>query len=129
DLFANATMTFKFLYDDPTIHSSPNGSSGPYHYEGQYTDRLNGIGGGQGLIPDWAVNMGLTWDFHNFAYTVTARYVPEVQDEGDAFAAAGNTGADGKPFNDFTLNGKTWTIQSWYSIDMQLAYEFKNAGR
>jgi len=134
NLFANATMTFKFLYDDPTIHNSPNGSTGPYHYEGQYTDRLNGIGGGQGLIPDWAVNMGFSWDFHNFVYTINARYIPEVQDQGDAFPAAGTTLNGGPitpsnpPYNDFTLNNKTWTIQSWYSIDMQLAYEFKKPG-
>jgi len=135
NVFANAIVTFKFLYDDPTIHNSPNGSTGPYHYEGQFTDRLNGIGGGQGLIPDWSVNMGFSWDFHNFTYTVNARYIPTVQDQGDAFPAVGNTenggpiGPNNKPFNDYTLNGSTWRIDAWYSIDMQLAYEFKNAGK
>jgi len=24
----------------------------------------------------------------------------------------------------FTVNGKGWTVDSWYSIDMQLAYRF-----
>ncbi len=122
NLFANATVTFSYDYSDPTI-------GGPFHYVGQYTDRNNGIGGGQGLIPDWQISMGLTWDFHNFTYTVNARYIPEVTDEGDAFPSAGSVDANGKPFNDYTLNNKAWIIQSWYSIDMQLAYEFKNPGK
>ncbi len=144
NLYANATVTFSFEYDDPTIHSIPivddNGNlirvnHGPYQYRGQYTDRLNGIGGGQGLIPDWHITMGLIWDFHNFTYSVNARYIPSVEDKGDAFPSVGTTDTDptsptyGKPFNDFTLNNKSWTIDSWYSIDMQLAYEFKNPGK
>ena len=133
NVFANATMTFEFLYDDPTIHNIPitdadgnlvRVNTGPYHYEGNYTDRANGIGGGQGLIPDWALTMGLTWDFHDFIYTINARYIPEVTDQGDAFPSVGVVDETGKPFNDYTLSGKSWQIPSWYSIDMQLAYRF-----
>jgi len=144
NIFANATWTLNFLYDDPTIHTIPivddNGTlirvnQGPYQYAGQYTDRLNGIGGGQGLIPDWQIALGLTWEYRNFTYNVTARYIPEVKDEGDAFPSVGTSDTDpgsptyGKPFNDYTLNNQPWRIQSWYSIDMQLAYEFKNPGK
>ena len=134
NLFANSTVTFEYQYDDPTIHTaygfSPDTglpivtNHGPYHYKGVYTDRANGIGGGQGLIPDWQVAMGLSWDFHDFTYTVNARYVPTVNDPGDAFPAAAAVDSNGKPFSDYTVNGKNWTIESWYSIDMQLAYRF-----
>ena len=129
NVFANATVTFNLLYDDPTIHNNPNGLTGPYQYAGQYTDRANGIGGGQGLIPDWAISMGLTWQYRDFTYNITARYIPSVKDEGDAFPSVGTVDNNGLPFNDFTLNGSTWTIQSWYSIDMQLAYDFKAEGK
>jgi iron complex outermembrane receptor protein len=135
NVFANATVVFNYLYDDPSIHNSPNGTTGPYQYRGQYTDRLNGIGGGQGLIPDWQIATGLSWEYRNFTYAVNARFIPEVQDQGDAFAAAGNTDTGGTiaqggvPYNDYTLDGSTWKIQSWFSIDMQLAYEFKKEGK
>jgi len=142
NVFANATLTMEYLYDDPTIHNSPNGMVGPYHYEGQYTDRLNGIGGGQGLIPDWFITTGLTWNYRNFIYTIIARYIPGVQDQGDAFPAAGSTanggpvGPGNPPYNDFLTpernaqpNGYIWNISSYFAIDMQLAYEFKNPGK
>ncbi len=129
NVWALATVNFEFLHDDPTIHNSPNGMVGPFDYVGNYTDLLNGIGGGQGLIPNWQITTGVTWLFHDFTYTVNARYIPEVTDQGDAFPSVGNTDANGRPFNDFTLSGKNWTIDSWYSIDMQLAYEFKKPGK
>jgi iron complex outermembrane receptor protein len=137
NVFVNSTVTFDYLYDDPTVHTitliNPDTGNpfpdnrrvhGPYHYEGQYTDRNNGIAGGQGLIPDWSIATGLTWDYQDFTYTINARYIPEVQDQGDAFGSVSTVDNMGHPYNDYTLNNKPWTIESWYTIDMQLAYHF-----
>ena len=139
NVYAAANVLFRFLYNDPTINSvsifDDNGNlirvnHGPYHYDGQYTDRLNGIAGGQGLLPDYQINMGLTWDYQNWTYSINGRYIPDVRDLGDAHPAVGITDTDptsptfGQPFNDFTLSRGPFTVKSWYSIDTQLSYEF-----
>ena len=119
--YAAANWLFNYKYQDPLI-------GGPFQYKGFYTDRANGIGGGQGLIPDWQINTGVTWEYpignDSLAVTVNARYIPEVDDPGTLFAS--NLDFE-RTFddllNDFTLDGSKWKIQSWYSIDLQLAYE------
>jgi outer membrane receptor protein involved in Fe transport len=96
-------------------------------YKGEFTDP-NWIGQGFGTLPDWQITSGLSWEFRNFTYTVSARYVPEVLDPGDnhpyengGVMASGNNGA--------TVDGSSWHVSDWYSIDMQLAYEIKSAGK
>lgn len=108
--FANANVLFSYQYEDPII-------GGPYDYEGQYTDDANGIGGAQGLLPDFFINTGVSWQIRDFTYTVNARYIPEVDDLGTMHPAVGAEA------NDFTIDGSEWTINDYYAIDMQLAYE------
>ena len=47
---------------------------------------VNGIGGGQGLLPDYIINTGVTWEYpvrqDSVAVTLNATYVPEVNDRG-----------------------------------------------
>jgi len=114
---ANVLLSYK--YADPVI-------GGPFQYAGQYTDRINGIGGGQGLLPDFIINMGVTWEYpirkDSLAVTLNATYVPETDDPGTLHPAVGGTS------NDFTIDGTAWKIDPWYKIDLQVAYEFgKNA--
>ena len=111
--FASGDVVFKFLYSDPII-------GGPYHYEGQYTDSQVAPGP-QGLIPDYNITAGMTWDIQNWTYTINSRYIPEVKDKGYGFPANNET---------FTTlpttkapDGPTWTVASWFDIDMQLSYE------
>jgi iron complex outermembrane receptor protein len=106
--YVAANVLFKYLYSDPIF-------GGPFHYEGQYTD-LQVVNGAQNTLPDYQINTGVTWDFQNFTYNINARYVPPVIDKGDGFPANNNSG--------FTASGKNWTVESWFDIDMQLAYEF-----
>lgn len=116
--FASANLLFNYTYKDPLI-------GGPYHYEGQFTD--NGpAGGAQGTLPDYTINTGLTWDFKNFTYTINARYIPEVVDQG-SLHASNQPGAGAQ--NDYTQNGKAWVVPAWYAIDMQLAYTFRQEGK
>lgn len=108
--YVAANVLFNYKYSDPLI-------GGPFQYAGQFTD--NGpAGGAQGTLPDFSITTGLSWDYRNFTYTVNARYIPSVEDLGDMHASAGS------PINDYTLNGLKWTVPSYYTIDMQLAYEF-----
>lgn len=118
--YSTANVLLNFEYKDPLI-------GGYYHYDGQYTDVANGIGGAQGLVPDWRLNLGLTWEFHDFTYTINAQYIPSVDDLGTLHPSNldfENNVDDG--LNDFTLDGSTWKVDSWYSIDMQLAYDFRD---
>ncbi len=110
NLYAAANVLFSYEYSDPLI-------GGPYEFAGEFTD--NGpAGGAQGTLPDFVINTGLSWDYQGFTYTINARYIPEVDDLGDM------TESGGSPVNNYTLDGGKWTIDSYYTIDMQLAYEF-----
>ena len=100
-LYASANLLLSYDYADPF--------AGGFHYAGKYSDLNTGDPGGQGTLPDYQINTGLTWEFHDFTYTVNARYVPPVE------VASGRN---------FTVNGKGWTVDNWYSVDMQLAYRF-----
>lgn len=127
NFWVSANYLLRFDYNDPLISSSSvffGGKPGPYPYDGQYTDSANGIGGAQGLLPDYQINTGLSWEFHDFTYSVNARYFPEVEDRGSIHQsnlAFENALDDG--LNDFTNSGTPDTISAWFSIDMQLAYE------
>ncbi len=99
--YANANLLLSYDYSDPY--------SGHFHYGGKFSDASTGDPGGQGTLPDYQINTGLVWDFRDFTYSVNARYLPPVP------TASGSN---------FTVNGKGWTVDSWYSVDMQLAYQF-----
>jgi iron complex outermembrane receptor protein len=111
--YVNANLTLDYLYGDPV-------EGGPYHYEGQYTD-LQVVDGAQGTLPEYQITTGLTWEYKDFTYTISAHYIPQVTDKGDAFPLNGNPS---KVPNDYTNSGKNWTVDSWFDIDMQIAYEF-----
>jgi iron complex outermembrane recepter protein len=117
-VYAAANVLFSYEYSDPLI-------GGPYEYSGQYTDQ-GPAGGSQGTLPDFVLNTGFSWEFHNFVYTVNARYIPGVDDLGDMHES-NNPGPN--PYNGYTINGRMWEVPAWFSVDMQLAYEFKNEGR
>jgi iron complex outermembrane receptor protein len=82
----------------------------------------------QGTIPEWDLNLSLTWDFKGFSYTVMANYLPSIEDPGLLI------GPYSQPEQGFTINNPTqpFHIPSYYTINMQLSYEFgrdKTEGR
>ena len=91
-----------------------------WRYDGYYTDTQL-VTGANGNLPDFQVNTGLSWEYQNFTFTTAARYIPSVTDLGDS-----HPGAGGYIPNDYTLNGNPWKIDSWYSVDLQVAYAFKS---
>jgi iron complex outermembrane receptor protein len=104
NFYANANVLFHYKYRDPF-------AGGPFEYAGKYSDPITIAPGGQGTLPDYQINTGVTWDIRDFTYTINARYIPET-------VAA---------FSDqFTVDGSKWTVDSWFAIDMQLAYEFRD---
>jgi len=112
NLFANANLLFSYQVK--------LGSGTPWlSYKGQYTDS-QAVAAPQGMIPDYNVTAGITWSIFNFDYTVIGHYIPGVTDLGDLHPSVG---ADS---NDFTRNGKSFTVPSYYKVDMQLAYNVRS---
>jgi iron complex outermembrane recepter protein len=103
--YANANLLFSYRYSDPV-------AGGPFQYAGLYSDINNvGIGGEQGTLPKYQINTGMSWDICDFTLSANARYIPEV----DVWFAS-----------DFTIDGSGWTVDSWYSLDLQAAYQFRD---
>ena len=87
-------------------------SSSQYHeFGGMYT-------GLAGLMPDYNITTSLTYEFGGFTYVVSAHYLPETFDPGLTHPEYGEAE------HGYTVNGKTWEIPAYFTIDMQLAYEF-----
>jgi iron complex outermembrane recepter protein len=104
DFYANANILFNFEYSDPI-------AGGPYQYRGKYSDPNTIAPGGQGTLPDFQINTGVTWDIMDFTFNVNARYIPETEAWGS---------------EQFTINEQDWFVEDWYSIDLQLAYNFRD---
>jgi iron complex outermembrane receptor protein len=88
-----------------------------YNYVGQGT---YGFGTAQGIIPDYKVNCALTWDFKGLQYVISANYLPGVTIPGNLFPSVTGPGAT----QGSTVNGLAQQVGSYYTIDMQLSYEF-----
>jgi iron complex outermembrane recepter protein len=116
-LFANANLLlfYQFRTDQ---------QSQWVDFGGQYTDNASlSISQAQGALPNYKVNTGVTWSFHNFDYTVIGHYTPAINDLGDTMPLVGNA------VNSFTQSGATWQVPAYYTIDMQLAYTFRHKGK
>jgi iron complex outermembrane receptor protein len=89
-----------------------------FHYEGQGTYNF---GTAQGLIPDYNVNCSLAWDYKNFTYVMSAHYIPGVKIPGSLHPSVVDPIA---PDQGSTVNGLAQQLGDYYTIDMQLSYEF-----
>ncbi len=89
-----------------------------YQYAGFFTDPQVAAAY-QGTLPDYNVTIGVAWEYRGFTLSANARYIPSVVVQGDMFPTAGGSSSNG-----FTIDGKPWKVSDWYSIDLQLAYEF-----
>lgn len=112
-VFGNANLTLNYeVQADPTQPF--------YHYEGQYT--ASGFGTAQGLIPDYRIVTGLTWQYKGFTYAAIGNYIPGVIDLGNMHPQVGDT------THGNTVSGGAWKVPDYYTIDMQVAYEFGRKG-
>ncbi len=110
NFYANANVLLNYEYSDPI-------AGGPFEYAGKYSDETTIAPGGQGTLPDFQINTGLSWDIMDFTFSVNARYIPETEAAFSEFFTL--------PADPDTGLGPKWTVDSWYSIDMQLAYNFR----
>jgi iron complex outermembrane receptor protein len=81
-------------------------------YKGTYTPF-------SGSIPDWNLNMSMTWEIKNFTYYINANYLPSFNDPGLLI------GPYSQPEQGFTINNPTkpFHIPDYFTIDMRLSYE------
>ncbi|MBX3746360.1 MAG: TonB-dependent receptor plug domain-containing protein [Verrucomicrobiae bacterium] len=91
---------------------------GPFHgYGGQYTDIFT-IPGGQGTLPDWNLALRFAWEYRDLTFSVFSRYIPGVEDLGVLHPAIG------EDYHGYTLDDRKWDVAPWFTVDLQLAYEF-----
>ena len=111
-LTLNGNVNWDLSYEVQAAPGAPY-----YHYQGQGT---YGFGTAQGIIPDYNLNCSLTWDFKNLRYVVSAHYLPGVTIPGNLFASITGPGAT----QGSTVNGLAQQVGAYYTLDMQLSYEF-----
>ncbi len=106
NFYANANVVLGYEFQ----------SGGRYHsFEGLYTENIFGE---QGSIPDYTVVAGVTWEYKDLSFNVNSRYVPGMDDLGFRHPIVGDS------IHGNTVNDEPWSIDSWFAIDLQLAYEF-----
>jgi iron complex outermembrane receptor protein len=102
DAVANLTLS----------HEIATGAGRPYFdYVGNFT-------ASQGLIPNFTINTSLTYQYQGLTFVTMANYIPQTLDQGNIFPEYGGT------THGLTVNGGVWTIPAYFTIDMQLSYEF-----
>ncbi|HTL57822.1 MAG TPA: TonB-dependent receptor [Candidatus Limnocylindrales bacterium] len=102
DAVANLTIT----------HQLSTGQGRPYF---DYTGTFTAI---QGLIPDYTITASLTYQYEGLTFVASAHYIPECSDPGNLFPEYGGTE------HGLTVNGLAYKIDSYFTIDLQLSYEF-----
>lgn len=111
---AGANIVSKYNYQDPVI-------GGPYDYDGQFTG--DGVAGGAvGVVPDFRVVSGITWDYKGFTINFNVQYTPEVEDMGTLHPSSGDTE------NFYTVDHGVWTVDAFYTVNMLAAYTFSSKG-
>jgi iron complex outermembrane receptor protein len=93
-------------------HELSTGAGRPFF---DYTGTWTAI---QGLIPNFTVTASLTYQYEGVTFVTSVHYIPETQDPGTLFPEYG------QPTQGYTISGASWTIPSYYTIDMQLSYEW-----
>lgn len=93
-----------------------------YSYKGQFTDG-SVVGGANGVLADYTLAMGLAWEYKDLTASISARYIPSVQDPGTLHPAIGGES------NDYTQDGNAWTVSDYFTIDLQVAYRFQSPGK
>ena len=120
DVVANLTLS----------HQLATGQGRPYF---DYTGTFTAL---QGLIPDYSITASITYQYEGLTFQVSGHYLPEGQDPGNRFAEYAGLNpppvSQGGPTQGLTVDGNSYTINSYYTFDMQLSYEFgkgKTEGR
>ena len=109
----NANLLMNYFFNGP---GAPK-----YDYAGYYTVSVLGA---EGTLPDFIIVPSLTWEYKGLTAVVSARYIPSVNDIGDAWPTTGNTENGTVTSGYLDAHGNNWVIPAYYTIDMQLAYEF-----
>ena len=92
-----------------------NRSAPYYDYAGYYVNANYALGLPNNTLPDYNIKANLQYNKGNFGALLTANYLPKVGDPADTFAGQSDT-------NSTTINGKPYTIPSYYTMDLNLGY-------
>jgi len=110
---ANVLFNYKFR---------PTPDAPYYQYARNYTDSANGLGGQNGLLPSYLVKPYINHVYGPIATSFFLTYVPPVTSSGTLF---GNQAAT----NTNRVDGKVYTIPSYFIADVAVNYTIPNFGK
>lgn len=115
EIGADANVLFNFK-------ARTNPSSAYFQYARVFTEPFNGRGNPQGLLPSYSIRSHLDHVWGRWHSTVRVSYLPKVNAPGTAFGAPVGTP------NIFRANLKPYTIPSYATVDLALAYALPDVG-
>ena len=112
---ANANILFNYKFrataNDPYLQYARN-----------FTDGANGAGGENGLLPSYIVKPYISHTYGPLATSIFLTYVPAVNASGSMFGGADTVNSD-------RVDGKIYTIPSYFTADIACAYTLPNFGK
>jgi iron complex outermembrane receptor protein len=86
-----------------------------YQYARVFTDSANGLGGYNGLLPSYSLKPYIHHNYKSLSTSLFFNYLPKVSAPGTLFANQSATNAQ-------RLDGKAYTIPSYFTVDLGLTY-------
>ena len=110
---ANVLFNYKFR---------PTPDAPYYQYARNFTDGANGLGGQNGLLPSYIIKPYINHSFGPVATSIFLTYVPAVNASGSLFGGQATT-------NTNRVDGKAYTIPSYFTADVAINYTLPNFGK
>lgn len=94
----------------------------PYaQYARNFTDQTNGLGGTNGLLPGYIIKGYVNHVYGPLATSIYMNYVPPTTASGSMFGGASTVNSD-------RIDGKPYTIPSYFTLDLSLTYTLPDFG-
>jgi iron complex outermembrane receptor protein len=91
-------------------------------YARNFTDSANGLGGANGLLPSYILKPSISHTYGAFSTSLFLNYIPKVNAPGLLFGGA-------SPTNTQRIDGKAYTIPSYFTADLAVSYTLPSFGK
>ena len=112
-----AQANYLFNYKFRPFESSPY-----FQYARNFTDGTNGLGGTNGLLPGYIIKGYINHSYGPLATSLFLTYIPPTTASGSMFGGQSTTNSD-------RIDGKPYTIPSYFTADIAVTYTLPNFGR
>ncbi len=110
---ANVLFNYKFRGTPTGVYNQ---------YARNFTDGTNGLGGANGLLPSYIIKPSISHTYGPLATSLFLNYVPKVNAPGLLFGGA-------SPTNTQRLDGKAYTVPSYFTADLAVSYTLPSFGK